>query len=71
MDACHAQGIRAIARTVFRIRREVYEQHPDWAARLAWRHRRYNGYVSVLPQQRVSKPLSLRHSQRTVHQPSF
>lgn len=35
VDACHAQGIRVIARTDFsRIRREVYEQHPDWAAAL-------------------------------------
>ena len=51
VDACHAQGIRVIARTDFsRIRREVYEQHPDWAARLADGDIvDYNGYVSVCP----------------------
>ena len=49
--ACHAQGIRVIARTDFsRIQRAVYEQHPDWAARLAdGRILDYNGYVSVCP----------------------
>ncbi len=34
IDACHREGIRVIARTDFsKIRREVYEQHPDWAYR--------------------------------------
>lgn len=51
VDACHAEGIRVIARTDFsRIRRDVFEQHPDWAARLAdGSVLDYNGYVSVCP----------------------
>jgi hypothetical protein len=32
LDACHAAGIRVIARTDFsKVRRPLYEQHPDWA----------------------------------------
>ncbi len=32
LDACHAAGIRVIARTDFsKVRRPIYEQHPDWA----------------------------------------
>lgn len=51
VEECHAQGIRVIARTDFsRIRRDVYEAHPDWAARLAdGSIIDYNGYVSVCP----------------------
>ncbi|WP_367923881.1 alpha-amylase family protein [uncultured Ruthenibacterium sp.] len=51
VDACHAEGIRVIARTDFsRIRRDVFERHPDWAARLADGNMLdYNGYVSVCP----------------------
>ncbi len=34
IDVCHREGIRVIARTDFsKIRREVYEQHPEWAYR--------------------------------------
>ena len=34
IEACHAAGIRVIARTDFsKIRRPIYEQHPDWAYR--------------------------------------
>ncbi len=34
LDACHAAGIRVIARTDFsKVRRPIYEQHPDWAYR--------------------------------------
>ena len=34
IEACHREGIRVIARTDFsKIRREVYEQHPEWAYR--------------------------------------
>lgn len=51
VEECHAQGIRVIARTDFsRIRRDVYEKHPAWAARLTdgsvidW-----NGYINVCP----------------------
>ena len=34
MDACHAAGIRVIARVDYsKIRRSVYEQHPEWAYR--------------------------------------
>jgi hypothetical protein len=36
LDACHAVGIRVIARTDFsKVRRPIYEQHPDWAYRTA------------------------------------
>lgn len=36
IEECHQQGLRVIARTDFsRIRQDVYEQHPEWAARLA------------------------------------
>lgn len=32
IDACHAADIRVIARTDFsKVRRPIYEQHPDWA----------------------------------------
>jgi hypothetical protein len=32
IDACHAANIRVIARTDFsKVRRPIYEQHPDWA----------------------------------------
>ena len=32
LDACHAAGIRVMARTDFsKVRRPIYEQHPDWA----------------------------------------
>jgi hypothetical protein len=34
IDACHAAGIRVIARTDFsKVRRRLYEQHPEWAYR--------------------------------------
>lgn len=51
VNACHRHGIRVIARTDFsRIRWEVYEQHPDWAARLGdGSIVDYHGYVSVCP----------------------
>ncbi|WP_317319730.1 hypothetical protein [Subdoligranulum variabile] len=51
VDACHRHGIRVIARTDFsRIRRDVYEQHPGWAARLGdGSIVDYHGYVSVCP----------------------
>lgn len=36
VDACHAKGIRVIARMDFsKLRRSVYERHPDWAFRTA------------------------------------
>ncbi len=32
IDACHAADIRVVARTDFsKVRRPIYEQHPDWA----------------------------------------
>lgn len=32
IDACHKAGIRVVARTDFsKVRRPIYEQHPDWA----------------------------------------
>lgn len=34
IDACHAAGIRVVARTDFsKIRRPIYETHPEWAYR--------------------------------------
>lgn len=34
IDACHAVGIQVVARTDFsKIRRPIFEQHPDWAYR--------------------------------------
>jgi beta-galactosidase GanA len=36
VDTCHKAGIRVIARTDFsKIRRPIYEQHPEWAYRTA------------------------------------
>jgi len=36
LEACHAADIRVIARTDFsKVRRPLYEQHPDWAYRTA------------------------------------
>jgi hypothetical protein len=33
IDACHAAGIKVIARTDFsKVRRELYERHPEWAS---------------------------------------
>lgn len=49
LDACHAAGIRVIARTDFsKVRRPIYEQHPDWAYRDAkGQIVDYNGDVHV------------------------
>jgi Hypothetical glycosyl hydrolase 6/Beta-galactosidase trimerisation domain len=36
VDACHRAGIKVIARTDFsKVRRELYERHPEWASRRA------------------------------------
>ena len=36
IEACHKAGIRVLARTDFsKLRRPIYEQHPDWAYRTA------------------------------------
>ncbi|HML49361.1 MAG TPA: beta-galactosidase trimerization domain-containing protein, partial [Clostridia bacterium] len=36
IDACHAAGIKVVARTDFsKIRKPIFEQHPDWAYRTA------------------------------------
>ncbi len=36
IEACHAAGIRVIARTDFsKVRRPIYEKHPEWAYRTA------------------------------------
>ncbi len=36
IDACHAAGIRMIARTDFsKVRRPLFEEHPEWASRPA------------------------------------
>lgn len=47
VDRCHALGLKVIARTDFsKIRRDVFERHPDWAYRLAdGSVIDYNGYV--------------------------
>lgn len=44
---CHAMGLKVIARTDFsKIRRDVFERHPDWAYRLSdGSVIDYNGYV--------------------------
>jgi hypothetical protein len=51
VDACHAAGIRVIARTDFsKVRRPIYESHPEWAYRSAKGHIvEYNGDVHVCP----------------------
>lgn len=47
--ACHREGIRVLARTDFsKVRRPIYEMHPDWAYRTAAGHIvDYNGDVHV------------------------
>ncbi|NLE94938.1 MAG: hypothetical protein GX600_04530, partial [Dehalococcoidia bacterium] len=47
ITACHAAGIRILARTDFsKIRRPIYEEHPDWAYRTLEGHIvDYNGDV--------------------------
>ena len=47
VDRCHKMGLKVIARTDFsKVRRDVYERHPDWAYRLAdGSVIDYNGYV--------------------------
>ncbi len=49
IEACHAAGIRLLARTDFsKVRRPLYEQHPDWAYRTAQGQIvDYNGDVHV------------------------
>ena len=51
IDACHAQGIKVIARTDFsKVRYPLYEQHPDWAVRTKDGDIiNYNGDVHVCP----------------------
>ena len=51
IDACHARGIRVIARTDFtKVRYALYEQHPEWACRTATGDIiNYNGNVHVCP----------------------
>lgn len=47
VEKCHENGIKVIARTDFsKMRRDVYERHPDWAFRTAGGEIiDYNGYV--------------------------
>lgn len=49
IDACHAATIRVVARTDFsKVRRPIYEQHPDWAYRSATGQIiDYNGDIAV------------------------
>lgn len=51
MDACHEAGIRVIARMDFsKVRRAVFERHPDWAYRTALGEIvDYNGNVHICP----------------------
>lgn len=51
IDACHTAGIRVIARMDFsKVRRAVYEKHPEWAYRTAdGGIIDYNGDVHVCP----------------------
>lgn len=61
IDACHARGIRVIARMDFsKLRLPVYEQHPDWA----YRDRdgqivNYNGNVQTCPNGAYQKEKAL------------
>lgn len=49
IDACHAADIRVVARTDFsKVRRPIYEQHPDWAYNSpAGQVIDYNGDIAV------------------------
>ena len=49
IDKCHEVGIKVIARTDFsKVRREIFEQHPDWAYRTAdGGLMEYNGNIQV------------------------
>jgi len=49
VDACHAKGIRVIARCDFsKIGYNIYEQHPDWAYRdCQGQIMNYNGFVQT------------------------
>lgn len=62
IDACHKEGIRVIARTDFsKVRRPVYEEHPEWAYRTAdGRIVDYNGDVHVCPNGGYQQEYSLK-----------
>ncbi len=49
IDACHAAGIRVVARTDFsKVRRPIYEMHPEWAyISVAGQPVDYNGDMAV------------------------
>lgn len=51
VELCQQNGIKAIARTDFsKIRRDIYEKHPDWAYRTPEGEIiDYNGYVHTCP----------------------
>lgn len=61
IDACHARGIRVIARMDFsKLRLPIYEQHPDWAYRdKDGQIVNYNGNVQTCPNGLYQKEKSL------------
>jgi len=71
VEACHAADIRVIARTDFsKVRRPIYEQHPDWAYRTASGEIvDYNGDIHVCingPYQQGYMPLIMEELFNTV-----
>jgi hypothetical protein len=64
--ACHAAGIRVIARTDFsKVRRPIYEEHPDWAYRTcAGDCVDYNGDVHVC----LNSPYQQDHALRIIEE---
>lgn len=61
IEACHAEGIRVIARTDFsKVRYPVYEAHPDWAYRdKDGQILNYNGDVQTCPSGEYQKEKTL------------
>lgn len=67
IEACHEAGIRVVARTDFsKVRRPLYEQHPEWASIYDGGHiEDYNGNVHVCingDYQRIYAPRIVREA---------
>lgn len=71
IDACHERGIKVIARMDFsKIRREVFERHPDWAFRTAdGGIINQNGYIQTCPgsEYQQTKVLEILQEALTTH----